>query len=64
MTNARDEVLGRIRDALMDDPAAVPVPRAYQTSLPAGTDPVELFAERVADYQASVLWATEVGIAE
>jgi L-lactate dehydrogenase complex protein LldG len=64
MRTARDEVLGRIRAALGDRPPAVTVPRAYRTSLPDGVDAVELFAERVADYRASVLWATPAGLAE
>jgi L-lactate dehydrogenase complex protein LldG len=64
MTSARDDVLARVRDALRDGPASVAVPRAYETSLPAGTDLVELFAERVADYRASVLWATDAGLAD
>lgn len=57
---ARDAVLDRIRRALADippdeRPADVPVPRAYRRSL--GLDPaptLDLFAERVADYRASV----------
>jgi L-lactate dehydrogenase complex protein LldG len=33
---------------------ALPISRTYQRSLPPGTDAVDLFAERVADYRASV----------
>ncbi|MGP3991706.1 LutC/YkgG family protein [Streptomyces sp. 3N207] len=56
--NPRDTVLQRIRVALTDVPASetpddVPVPRAYMSSH-AGRDPVPLFAERVADYRATV----------
>ena len=40
-------MLGRIRDALADAPAARPVPREYEATLAAGTDVVELFVERV-----------------
>ena len=55
MTEARDVVLDRIRAALAAAPAAPsPVPREYETALPADADLVELFAERVADYRATV----------
>jgi L-lactate dehydrogenase complex protein LldG len=50
---ARDEFLARVRDALGDRPAPPAVPRDYQRSLD-GTDVVELFAERAADYRATV----------
>jgi L-lactate dehydrogenase complex protein LldG len=54
----RDLVLQRIRAALADvpgteTPADVAVPRGYRRSH-AETDLVELFAERVADYRATV----------
>jgi L-lactate dehydrogenase complex protein LldG len=52
MTDAREEILGRIRTALADHPAPPDVPRAYRAGLGAGD--VELFAERVADYRATV----------
>ncbi|MGH8859808.1 MAG: LutC/YkgG family protein [Jatrophihabitantaceae bacterium] len=50
--DARDEVLARIRTALADRPAPSPVPRDYRR----GTGPgdADLFAERVADYRATV----------
>lgn len=60
MSAARDEVLGRIRAALRDVPAAeraqdVPVPRDYRHSSDlAVAEIVDLFAERVADYKAVV----------
>ncbi|MEY9967972.1 L-lactate dehydrogenase complex protein LldG [Streptacidiphilus sp. MAP12-16] len=55
---ARDLILGRIRDALADVPADeapedVQVPRDYRRSH-AEADVVALFAERVADYRATV----------
>jgi L-lactate dehydrogenase complex protein LldG len=51
--SARDEILSRIRAALADRPTTPPIPREYRL---AGTLPVdlELFAERVADYRATV----------
>ena len=55
MTEAREAVLGGIRAALAAAPAAPsPVPRDYETSLTADTDLVGLFAERVADYRATI----------
>ena len=51
--SARDEVLARIRTALLDRPSAPPIPRDYR---PAGSAVADLdrFAERVADYRATV----------
>jgi L-lactate dehydrogenase complex protein LldG len=49
--NARDEVLRRVRAARPTAP--VQVPRGYDVSED-GADPVELFADRVADYRATV----------
>jgi L-lactate dehydrogenase complex protein LldG len=55
MTGAREVILSRIGTALADRPAAAPVPRTYERALPPDVDRVELFAERVAHYQATVL---------
>jgi L-lactate dehydrogenase complex protein LldG len=58
--SARDEVLGRVRDALRDVPADerpedVPIDRAYgRSSGLDGAATVERFAERLADYGADV----------
>ena len=60
---ARDAVLARIREALGAGLAVADVPRDYQRTLPAGTDIVELFAERVADYRATVHRATAAELA-
>jgi L-lactate dehydrogenase complex protein LldG len=49
---SRDEILGRIRTALTDRPAPVPVVRDYRRAQGAGD--VEQFVERVADYRATV----------
>ncbi|GAA1242491.1 LUD domain-containing protein [Prauserella halophila] len=51
MVSARDEILGRIR--AVDRPAPSPVSRDYERTRHAG-DPVELLAERITDYQATV----------
>jgi L-lactate dehydrogenase complex protein LldG len=48
----KDEVMARVRAALRDAPRPAPVPRAYSRTRDG--DPVALFAERAADYQAHV----------
>jgi L-lactate dehydrogenase complex protein LldG len=47
-------ILGRIRDALADHPTPPAVVRDYDREIEPGTDVVALFAERAADYRASV----------
>ncbi len=51
---AREVVLGRIRAALADEPAARTTPRDYERALPAGTDIAALFMDRVSHYRATV----------
>jgi L-lactate dehydrogenase complex protein LldG len=53
---AREAVLDRIRAALGEAGTTVPaeIPRSYHVAAPDGTDVVALFAERVADYRATV----------
>lgn len=53
-SDAREAVLGRIREALADRPPAVAIPRDYERALPPATDIAELFVERVGDYRATV----------
>jgi L-lactate dehydrogenase complex protein LldG len=53
VADARTEILGRIRAALSDRPAEAPVPRDYDTHRQVD-DLLGLFAERVADYRATV----------
>lgn len=53
MADARTEILSRIRRSLADAPARRAIPRAYDTSRPVD-DPASLFAERAADYRATV----------
>jgi L-lactate dehydrogenase complex protein LldG len=66
MSAAREEVLGRIRRAVADVPAAeaptdVEVPRGYQrVSHDSAEALVERFAERVADYRAEVRRVADV----
>jgi L-lactate dehydrogenase complex protein LldG len=52
--DARSEILDRIRAAFPDAPSGVAIPREYRRSRRAGVDVVALFAERVADYRATV----------
>jgi L-lactate dehydrogenase complex protein LldG len=51
--SARDEILSRIRAALADRPATPPIPRDYHGAGRAAPD-LGRFAERVADYRATV----------
>ncbi len=60
---ARTAILDRIRSALIDRPAEVPIPRDYETVLPGAPDVLELFAERVADYRATVHRTTPADLA-
>jgi L-lactate dehydrogenase complex protein LldG len=55
----RDDMLRRVREALHDVPAGerpedVPVDRSYRREGASGADAAPLFAERVADYDATV----------
>ena len=56
--SARDEVLGRVRRALAGASPAPPVPRDYRSAPVPDGDVLELFAERVSDYQATVVRCT------
>jgi L-lactate dehydrogenase complex protein LldG len=55
VSSAKDDILARVRSALGPSPVAPEIPRAYRL---AGTLPhdgiVDLFCERVAEYQATV----------
>ena len=63
MTDAREAVLGRIRAALAAAPAAPsPVPRDYEVALAHDVDLVGLFAERVADYRATIHRSDAAGL--
>ncbi|WP_224275051.1 LUD domain-containing protein [Streptomyces sp. LS1784] len=66
--SSREAILGRIRAALTDVPRGetpedVPVPRNYRRShVEPGGDCVALFAERVADYRATVTRTDRAGL--
>ncbi|MBW8173005.1 LUD domain-containing protein [Ornithinimicrobium sp. Arc0846-15] len=66
MSAARDEILGRVRAALA--PSAKTersrvISRSYR-DVTAPADPVSLFVERVADYQATVRLVSAAGVAD
>jgi L-lactate dehydrogenase complex protein LldG len=52
--SARAVILNRIRDALADHPTPPEVARTYRQDAESETDVVALFAERAADYRATV----------
>lgn len=55
MSDARDEILARVRDAKAGAVAPATLPRAYrQTDVRAPDELVTLFCERVGDYRAEV----------
>jgi L-lactate dehydrogenase complex protein LldG len=60
---AREAILARIRDALGDPPPRADIPRAYREATPSDIDIVERFAERVADYRATVRRSTTEDLA-
>jgi L-lactate dehydrogenase complex protein LldG len=61
VTSARDDVLARVRAALRDVPSDEAVePPAYEPPPAPAGDPVARFAERVADYQATVREADDL----
>ncbi|MDQ2848123.1 MAG: LUD domain-containing protein [Actinomycetota bacterium] len=61
MSAARTEILARIGRALADRPKPAPAVRDYRTSGPAD---VELFVERLMDYQATVFRADGTDVAD
>jgi L-lactate dehydrogenase complex protein LldG len=58
VAGAREEILARVRAALSDVPAGEDAAPAPYAAPPGASDQVALFAERVADYRATV--ATDV----
>jgi L-lactate dehydrogenase complex protein LldG len=63
MSDARSAILARIAAALADGPEAFTIPRDYRRTTPPGVDLVERFAERVADYRATVHRTTDAALA-
>ena len=64
MSEARAEVLARVRNALGAGAAVPEVPRAYRGAGAVAGDVVALFCERVADYRATVRRVGADGLAE
>jgi L-lactate dehydrogenase complex protein LldG len=62
VADARDEMLGRIRKALADQPGPVTVPRDYDRTRDLG-DVLTLFEKQVADYRAVVRRVREQDLA-
>jgi L-lactate dehydrogenase complex protein LldG len=62
--SAREEILGRVREALAGaDTTAVPVPRGYRSAVAGeGAEVVARFAERVEDYRATVTRCPEADV--
>jgi L-lactate utilization protein LutC len=60
---AREAILARIRDALGEPTPGPDIPRAYRQATSSDIDIVERFAERVADYRATVRRSTTDGLA-
>lgn len=62
MSEAREQILGRIRAALSDRPDAPGVPWTYGSAVGTGAvDVVDRFIERVADYRAQVSRVDDAG---
>lgn len=65
--DAREEILGRVRDALGEPrPPVQPVPTGFRdnTSAPPSDEVVDLFLERVTDYRATAQRCTEGELAD
>jgi len=61
--NARDVILARVREARADGAAAGDVARAYRRGGTRGAESIELLAERLRDYRASVRRVAEREVA-
>jgi L-lactate dehydrogenase complex protein LldG len=59
---SKDEILARIRGALVDAPVRKPVPRGYERAGAPSVDAVALFAERASDYRATVEIVPSAGV--
>jgi L-lactate dehydrogenase complex protein LldG len=65
MTAAREDVLGRIRTALGPEPRVIEIPRDYVVASSLQRDrQVERFAERAAEYRATVWRCSEADVAD
>jgi L-lactate dehydrogenase complex protein LldG len=65
MTAAREHILGRIQEALADEPPVYEIPRDYIVASSLDRDAqVERFAERAAEYRATVWRCAEADVRE
>lgn len=62
--SAKDDILTRLRTALQDDPPPVTVLRDYEHAPLDGAADLDMFAERVAEYRATVHRVQEAGLAD
>jgi L-lactate dehydrogenase complex protein LldG len=60
--DAKHDILARIRDALLDRPRPAPAPRDYRHTLDPDTNLVDLFAQRAADYRATIHHTDPAGL--
>ncbi len=51
---SKEDILGRVREALADRPWPAPAPRDYRRALPPDINLIDLFAQRAADYRATI----------
>lgn len=65
MSDAKADILARVREALGPSPSALAIPRAYRApgSAPRDAAVVERFCERVAEYRATVHRSSDVAAA-
>jgi L-lactate dehydrogenase complex protein LldG len=62
MPDARTEILARIRTAV-PSPSTVDIPRDYRRADPDRRGDLELLADRLLDYKATVVWSTAGSLA-
>ena len=61
--SAREEILGRLRDALRDSPEVPEIPRDYRTTTEVPeTERIAMLVDRLEDYKAGVTVLDEAGI--
>ncbi|WP_066298554.1 LutC/YkgG family protein [Arthrobacter luteolus] len=61
--SAREEILGRLRDALRDSPEVPEIPRGYRSAVEVPeTERIAMLVDRLEDYKAGVTVLDEAGI--
>ena len=62
--SAREEILGRLRDALRDSPKVPEIPRGYRESVESTeAERIEMLVDRLEDYKAGVTVVDAAGVA-